>query len=171
MILRVVRFPRLCLVVLAVWVVCGCTTARLIDTPAGFAPYDFGDRFEAISADGVIVRAFIVEPPDSVDAAWPQWRRIDAADRWLVARGATIDARSTALGSFDTRSGPAIAYEWATDEPSDEWIVMIAVIVGGDRWIVVEAAGPTDLYRVYEQWLLDAIERSDGFIVRAGSRR
>ncbi|TVQ21526.1 MAG: hypothetical protein EA382_13470, partial [Spirochaetaceae bacterium] len=165
---RVVRFPRLprlCLAVLAAWTISGCATARLVDTPPGFAPYDFGDRFEAISADGVIVRAFIVEPPSFVDAAWPEWRRVDAADRWLVARGATIDARSTPLGSFDTRSGPAIAYEWSTDQSSDEWIVMIAVIVGVDSWIVVEAGGPTDLYRVYEQWVFDAIERTDGVSV------
>ena len=167
---------RSCASALALWVFAGCATVDRIDTPTGFARYDFGDRFEAISAEGVVVRAFVVEPPDSVDAAWSERRRIAAADHWLLARGARVGGLSTRLGEFDTRSGPAIAYEWSTDASVDhdavpEWIVAIVVIVGAERWIVVDAGGPTDSYRIYEQTLFDAIERIDGVIDRSGPRR
>lgn len=136
-------------IVVASVVLAGCVTPSIsMDTPEGFAPFDIEDTFQAMSPEGVVVRARTVEndPPQTL-VFW-----VELLERHMTESGYLLVDR----GDFVADGNEGMLLEWLAPVREDDWIFLTAIAVIGERIAIVEAAGPTDLYNEYRS----AIRRS-----------
>lgn len=140
--------PILLLSALAV----GCATPVSMATPEGFAPSTTTmDLFRAYSPEGVVVEAYRTpnKPNQSLEF-WKeayQFRMEEAGYRAL-----------SPLEELEGMVGTIAFGEWLVPFQGQQYVYSQAFAVSNEELIVVEIAGPLDLYQGYRSSLLEAIQ-------------
>ena len=116
-----------------------CVTPVHIDTPEGFARYVDTDDPLAVSPEGVLIRARLVDndPPQSLEF-WAE-----ALQQQLEASGYFLVEQS----EFDTDVGPGRLFEWAAPVNGEDWVYLTAIVVTDAQIAVIESAGSFDHYQ------------------------
>jgi len=129
----------------------GCVTPPIaMDTPDGFAAFSDTDVVRAISPEGVLVRARIVpnDPAQSLEF----WAEV--LERQLAESGYLFVRKS----DFSMEAGDGALMEWLAPVGEDDWIYLTAISVVDSQIVIVEAAGPTDLYEIYNTAIRESLE-------------
>ena len=141
------------LTVFAVVTLCtGCVTQRgVLSPPDGFAHYADRDLFTVVSPEAVIMRVRTEEndPPQSLDF----WR--EAVKRHLSSSGYLL--LEDGEGDFTSEAGAGVRYEWISPAGDEDWVYLTAMLVSGDRIVVVEAAGPYRWYMEHRAGMLESL--------------
>jgi hypothetical protein len=115
--------------------VSACTPRHGLTLPGEFARYEHGDTNRWVTAEGVVLRAREVEdPPKATLSFWTE-----ALVHHLERRGYRVSKpvsfRTT--GAIDAQRIDAITHRGAED-----WLLVTALYVHGERLFLVEATGP-----------------------------
>lgn len=148
---RVNAAVRIAMIVVgAVALVFGCATPPVaMDSPEGFARFSDTEEVRAISPEGVLVRARLVDndPAQSIEF-WAQ-----ALERQLADSGyLLVDSADFTADGEDGR-----LMEWLAPVAEDDWIYLTAIAVLGEKIAVVEAAGPAGQYQEYRSAIRDSL--------------
>jgi len=129
----------------------GCVTPPIaMDTPDGFAAFSDTDVVRAISPEGVLVRARTVpnDPAQSLEF----WAEV--LERQLTESGYLLVGKS----DFSMEAGDGVLMEWLAPVSQDDWIYLTAISVVDSQIVIVEAAGPTELYEIYSTAIRESLE-------------
>jgi hypothetical protein len=136
--------------VLSLGVVTGCVTpAVTMAAPEGFAAYETDETFSAVSPEGVFVRARKVanDPPQTLSF----WSEL--LERHLTSSGYLLVEK----GEFMAADSEGFLFEWLAPVREDDWIFLTAISVIGDSIVVVESAGPTELYSSFRSAIYSSL--------------
>lgn len=116
-------------------VAAGCTPRHNLSLPGAFARYDHGDPNRWVTAEGVVLRAREVEdPPKATLAFWTE-----ALVHHLERRGYRVSKPVP----FRTNGGvEAQRIDALTHRGAEDWLLVTALYVVGERLLLVEATGP-----------------------------
>jgi hypothetical protein len=137
--------------VLTVLILGSCATPPVVfDAPEGFASYVDEGRQGAISPEGVILSAYRTENEPVQDLAF--WT--EAVERHLVTSGYLL----LYTGDFATSNLDGRYFEWLGPVGQDDWVYLTAFYVEGDAIVIVEAAGPYDIYGRYRDAIRESLQ-------------
>jgi hypothetical protein len=128
----------------------GCVTPKgVLDTPTGFAPYRDGELYTIVSPEHVVARVRTAgnDPAQSLEF-WAQ-----ALKRHLSLAGYAL----TGDGAFESPAGDGVYFEWVAPVGREDFGYLTAIAVAGEAIIIVEAAGPYELYRTYRERLAESL--------------
>ncbi len=117
--------------------------------PAGFAAYDHGDDFRAVSSDGVVFR--VREVDNEPEADLPFWR--EALKKRMGDAGYVI------VADGDVRAKGRLGYllQMAAPHGTHDYLYWVALFHAGDELVLVEAAGEASRLGGHKDDLLAAI--------------
>lgn len=118
--------------------------------PKGFAVYDDGDDYRAVSSDGVVYR--VRSEDNEPEAALPFWREA------LAKR--MSDAGYLVIGGEPVKAGAVEGHllELAAPLGNRDYAYAVAVFVAGDDIVIVEAAGEAALLKEKRGDIVAAIQ-------------
>lgn len=127
-----------------------CATSPPVTPPTGFAVYDEAEIVRAVSPEGVRFRVHYEphEPEQSLEF----WQ--EALRRHLDRSGYGLLFEAT----FSAVSGDGVLFEWVAPVGAEDWVYLTAVVPAGDRLIVAEAAGPSELYSERREAIRGSLE-------------
>ena len=145
--------PLLTALALAV-LAAACAPTYQLTPPTSFKRYADTSDLRLITADGVMVSAREVENyPEAGLGFWT-----DAMKRHLTERGYAFKSE----GCFETRAGlSGCTLDFLVPYGAEDWVLSETVFVVGERIVLVEAAGPYDLYSPVEAELREALKTFD----------
>ena len=119
-----------------------------------FKRYEKVDGLKLITASGVRLGAREVDNYPLADL--PFWQ--DALERHLLARGYVLKSSER----FQTAGGlPAATLDFVVPYGVEDWVFSETIIVVGERIVLVEAAGPYELYLPVEAELRASLRTFD----------
>ena len=130
-----------------------CTTTARMNAPEDFGRYEEAEEYRLITAEGIVLRA-------RVESNSP----IQSLEFWAEAlRNHLSNSGYLLLDEleFDADAGDGMMFDWLAPVGDDDWIYMTAIVVAEDKIVVVESAGPHELYQAYR----DSIRSELGSIV------
>jgi hypothetical protein len=144
------RLPLLLALALVSLLALSCVTPQVeIDTPKGFAAYIDAEPYRAISAEGVRLRARLIEndPEQSLEF----WREA------LRVKMERAGYAKLAEERFDAPSGEGAYFEWAAPVNGEDWVYMTAISLEEGQIVLVEAAGPFELYSAHRSAVKESL--------------
>lgn len=137
-------------VVLLLAALTGCVTPKgVFDTPEGFAPYRESDLYTIVTPEHVVARIRTTEnEPEQSLEFWSE-----AMKRRLSLGGYAL----TGEGPFESPAGDGVYFEWVAPVGREDYGYLTAIAVAGETIIIVEAAGPYELYRTYRDRLTGSL--------------
>jgi hypothetical protein len=146
-----VNSKKILVAVLGCWLVgSACGPTFKMTTPDGFVKYEEGSDFKMITADGVRLKARQVENYPRADIAF--WK--DALARHMTERGYAKKSEHC----FKTQKGlDGCTLDFLLPYGADDWILQETIFIEGDRIVLVEVAGPFQLFQAYAKPLQEAL--------------
>lgn len=146
---RALRRPLLIgllLVMLSLLAGCKSFTAQ---APSGFATYEKGGAFRAVSPDGVIYR--VRDEKNKPQAELAFWKE--------ALKKRMLDAGYRFVSESDVKAGAAPGYLLELNAPqgSQDYTYLTALFVQGDRLVIVESAGEVSRFKSRRDVVLEAI--------------
>ncbi|MBT3273651.1 MAG: hypothetical protein HN368_10880, partial [Spirochaetales bacterium] len=141
-----VIFPAFLLIILA-----SCTH---LSPPDGFAAYEYGNRFEAVSPEGMRYRVRIVaNEPIQTPEFWSEALGTHLRKEGYIPLGEAVE--------FTAAGNKGFVHEWVLPYGHESFFYMTAVVVTDSVLAVVESAAEHTIYERYRSALLASIKNLD----------
>jgi len=147
--MRTLSRPLLtCLLLLLLSLLGGCKSFTA-QAPNGFATYDKGGAFRAVSPDGVIYR--VRDEKNKPQAELAFWKE--------ALKKRMLDAGYRFVAESDVKAGDASGYLLELNAPqgSQDYTYLTALFVEGDRLVIVESAGEVTRFKARRDVVMEAI--------------
>ncbi|GMV42664.1 MAG: hypothetical protein AMXMBFR64_43800 [Myxococcales bacterium] len=139
---------------LAAVLLLSCGPTYQMQPSSAFKRYEESGGLKLITATGVRVKVREVDNYPIADLAF--WQ--DAMERHLLARGYALKS----MERFTTTSGHSAAtLDFVLPYGSEDWVLSETILVVGDRIVLVEAAGPYELFVPVEAELRASLRSFD----------
>ena len=143
---------RLTMVVLAaaLAVLAACTSLQ-VELPSGFALLSEGERFLAVSPEGLKFRVRIeTNYPEKDVAFWSDALTGQLAEEGYRPRGAGE--------FFDCPAGHGFFIEWLVPYNGETYTYLTGIVPSGDKLYVAETAAEYTLYETYRESILESLK-------------
>jgi hypothetical protein len=142
-------YPLLLAICLAL-LTASCSRIR-IEQPEGFAEIKGGDRYRAISPEGMLLGVRTVKNYPKKDL-----------DFWAEALRNQLEKEGYKLISgdetFQVGERKGVLYEWGVPLGNESYIYLTAIVVMENRIAIAEAGGEHTVYRRYKNAILKSLE-------------